>query len=157
MECDVKKFIEACRKIFCKESKSGNWFKWVACVTLTIIAGAALLAFIVDPHYRYRLPRFYDTVFYEAYATAPRLLSDYEYDVLMLGSSMARNFYIDDIEKAFNGKALKIAAAGASSYDLKKLFDTAAEAKGKDLKKMVYLLISYQVQSFLPRGRGRYG
>ena len=143
MECDVKKFIEACRKIFGKESKSGNWFKWVACVTLTIIAGAALLAFIVDPHYRYRLPRFYDTVFYEAYATAPRLLSDYDYDVLMLGSSMARNFYIDDIEKAFNGKALKIAAAGASSYDLKKLFDTAAEAKGKDLKKMVYLLDIY--------------
>ena len=139
----MKKIIEVCRKIFGKENKPGNWFKWVAAVTLTIIAGAALLVFVVDPHYRYRLPRFYDTVFYEAYSTAPRLLSDYDYDVLMLGSSMARNFYIDDIEKSFNGKALKIAAAGASSYDLKKLFDTAAKAKGNKLKKMVYLLDIY--------------
>ena len=97
----MNKFIEVCRKVFCRESNSGKWFKWVVAVVLTVILGAAVLAFIVDPHYRYRLPHFYDTVFYEAYATAPRLFRDWNYDVLMLGSSMARNFYIDDIEKAF--------------------------------------------------------
>lgn len=139
----MKEFFAICRKICGKEHDSGKWFKWVAGSVLTIVLGAALLAFVIDPHYRYRLPGFYDTIYYEAYATAPRLLKDFDYDVLMLGSSMARNFYIDDIEKAFGGKALKIAAAGASSYDLKKLFDTAVAAKGKKLRKVVYLLDIY--------------
>lgn len=145
----MNKFIEVCRKVFCRESNSGKWFKWVVAVVLTVILGAAVLAFIVDPHYRYRLPHFYDTVFYEAYATAPRLFRDWNYDVLMLGSSMARNFYIDDIEKAFGGKVLKISAAGASSYDLKKLFDTAVDAKGDKLKRVIYLLDIYAVNKTL--------
>lgn len=145
----VKKIVEFLRKISGHENDPGKWFKWVVAVVLTVVLGAALLAFIVDPHYRYRLPRFYDTVFYEAYATAPRLLSDYEYDLLMLGSSMARNYYIDDIEKAFGGKALKISAAGASSYDLKKLFDTAVDAKGDKLKRVIYLLDIYAINKTL--------
>ena len=141
----MNKFYDSIRKIFSRQSDAGKWFKWVAITALGIVGGAALLSFVVDPHYRYRLPRFYDTVFYEVYATAPRLLSDYEYDVLMLGSSMVRNFYIDDIENAFKGKALKIAASGASSFDLKKLFDTAYSAKGDKLKKVIYALDIYAV------------
>ena len=145
MEFIVNKITEIIRKTFGTYCDPGKWFKWVVIVVLVLILGAALLAFVVDPHYRYRLPRFYDTVFYEAYAIAPRLLKDFDYDTLMLGSSMARNYYIDDIEKAYNGKALKISAAGASSYDLKKLFDTAVEAKGGKLKHIIYLLDVYAV------------
>ena len=141
----MNKFYESIKKLFLKESNPRSWFKWSVIIVLTVVLGAALLAFVVDPHYRYRLPRFYDTVFYEAYATAPRLLCEWDYDVLMLGSSMARNFYLDDIEKSFHGKALKISAAGSSSYDLKKLMDTAAAAKGDKIKKVIYLLDIYSV------------
>ena len=146
----MKRFFELIRKLFSKESDAGSWFKWSAGIVLAIILGAALLAFVVDPHYRYRLPRFYDTVFYEAYATAPRLLKDWDYDVLMLGSSMARNFYLDDISNTFGGKALKISAAGASSFDLKKLLDTAVAAKGDKIKKVIYLLDIYAVNKVHP-------
>lgn len=146
----MKRFYELIRKLFFKESDAGSWFKWSAGTVLTIVLGAALLAFVVDPHYRYRLPRFYDMVFYEAYATAPRLLDEWDYDVLMLGSSMARNFYLDDISNVFGGKVLKISAAGASSYDLKKLADTAVAAKGDKIKKIIYLLDIYAVNKVRP-------
>ena len=69
-----------------------KWCLFTIFVTFGIIGCAALLVYIVDPHYRYRTPSWYDMVYYEIYATAPHILRSREYDLLMLGTSMTRNF-----------------------------------------------------------------
>ena len=72
-----------------------SWRKWsitTIAVSFSVVLGAALLTFVVDPHYRYRAPFFYDMVYYEIYATAPHILKNQKYDLLMLGTSMTRNF-----------------------------------------------------------------
>jgi len=66
-------------KIINAEIPYKRWCKIVILAVLGIIFGAVALVYVVDPHYRYRLPGFYDTVYYELYATAPRLLRDMEY------------------------------------------------------------------------------
>ncbi len=144
------KFFGFCRGLFLLEMSPGAWWKSVVSVTFAVIVGIALLSYIVDPHYRYRLPTWYQTVYYEAYATAPRLLRDMDYDVLMIGSSMCRNFYLNDIDAAMGGKSVKISASGATAWDLKKLFDTALEAKGPGLKKVIFCLDAYALNKTDP-------
>ena len=132
-------------KISSAEIPYKRWCKVVILTVLGIIFGAVALVYVVDPHYRYRLPGFYDTVYYELYATAPRLLRDMEYDTFVLGSSMTRNFFLDDIDAALGGKSVKLAASGATTTDLKKFFDIAREAKGNSLKRVVLSLDIYSM------------
>ena len=140
-------------KICCAGTSGRIWSVIVAAVTLSVVLGAALLAFVVDPHYRYRMPFFYDTVYYEIYATAPQLLKSEDYDLFMLGTSMTRNFFIEDIEKTFDCKAIKFAASGGTMGDLKKFFDTAYQAKGDKLKRVIFSLDIYPLNKSTPHWR----
>ena len=126
-------------------NNSGKWFKAVVISVLALVCGSALLVFIFDPYYRYRWPVFYDALYYKSYATAPRLFRQFDFDMLMLGSSMAGNFFISDIDNEFKCKSLKISVDGASSYDLKKLFDYAVAVKGGKIKQVIYLFDIYAV------------
>lgn len=146
----MKELFEKVKKIVGKEISFSLWWKLVVFTVSGIIGSAALLVFIVDPAYRYRLPKFYETVYYEIYATAPRLLSDMDYDLFMVGSSMCRNFFLEDIDRAFNCKSLKFAAAGATTMDLKKFVDLAVEAKGEKLKRIVFSLDIYALNKTTP-------
>ena len=130
-------------KIISAEIRYKRWCKLVVFAVLAVICGAVALVFLVDPHYRYRLPVFYDTVYYELYATAPRLLCDLEYDTLVLGTSMTRNLFLDDIDSALGGRSIKLAASGGTPADLKLFFDIARKAKGDKLKKVVFSLDIY--------------
>ena len=132
-------------KIIQAEIPYKRWCKAVLFTVLGIIFSTVALVYVVDPHYRYHLPWFYDTVYYELYATAPRLLRDMEYDTLVLGSSMTRNFFLNDIDSALGGKSVKLAASGATTTDLKKFFDIAREAKGESLKRVVFSLDIYSM------------
>ena len=132
-------------KIINAEIPYKRWCKIVILAVLGIIFGAVALVYVVDPHYRYHMPWFYDTVYYELYATTPRLLRDMEYDTLVLGSSMTRNFFLNDIDSALGGKSVKLAASGATTTDLKKFFDIAREAKGESLKRVVFSLDIYSM------------
>ena len=66
-----------------------------------------------------------------------------DYDVLMLGSSMVRNFFLNDIDRALKCRSLKLSAAGCTMEDLCKLFDMAVEVRGKGLKQLLWALDIY--------------
>ena len=146
----LKKTVDLFIRVTGYEISPRRWCKVVLLTTFIAVAGAALLVFAVDPHYRYRLPFFYDTVYYQLYATAPRLLRDLDYDTLYIGSSMTRNFYLSDIDRTLGVKSIKLAASGATSIDLKKFFDIAREAKGEKLKKVVFSLDVYSLNKTEP-------
>ena len=146
----MKKILAFLNGIYSFPLPYTKWWKIVTICVFSIISAAALLVYIVDPHYRYRLPKFYDTVYYEIYYTAPRLIKDSDFDLFMLGSSMCRNFYLDDIDRTFHCKSLKFAAAGATTFDLKKFIDLALEAQGKKLNRIVYSLDIYALNKTEP-------
>ncbi len=90
---------------------------------------------------RYRKPAFYKPMFRECYAIAPGMMRHFDYDCLLLGSSMVRNFTLSDINRVFRtDKSLKLSASSASSQDLKKIADIAFQAKGSSLKTVIYAL-----------------
>ena len=125
----MKKFLIFIRKVLKAETSAKKWSVFTVSVSLGIVLGAALLVFIVDPLYRYRKPFFYDMVYYELYATAPHILKTQQYDLLMLGTSMTRNFFIEDIDSAFNAQSVKLAASGGTIPDLCKFFEIAKASR----------------------------
>ena len=143
----IRKFLQ---KVIRAEINYGKWSILVISVSLGIIAGAALLAVVVDPHYRYHEPWFYDKVYYEIYATAPSILQREDYDLLMLGTSMTRNFFIADIDQTFGCRSVKLAASGGTMIDLKKFFDVAVAAKGDKLTQVVLPLDIYPLNKTVP-------
>ena len=139
----MNKLFEKLKQINNVELSYKKWITLTITISLGIVVGAALLAFIVDPLYRYRKPFFYDIVYYELYATAPFFLRNYDYDHLMLGSSMCRNFFIDDINKTLECNSFKLAAAGCSAEDLTVFMDIADKTKGNKLKRITLSLDIY--------------
>lgn len=141
----MNRFLDKIQRVVTAEMSCRRWCFLVVFTVLGIILGAVALVFTVDPHYKYRLPRFYDTVYYEIYATAPRLLSDLQYDTFFLGSSMTRNFFLEDIDRILGGKSIKFAASGATTADLVKFFNVAVDAKGRELKRVIFSLDIYSM------------
>ena len=133
------------KNIFSKEISPRKWCFFTITVSAVIIFGAALLVYIVDPHYRYRRPFLYKMAYYELYATAPHILKNESYDCLMLGSSMTRNFFINDIDSTFGCKSVKLSASGATTADLRKFFDIASESKGDSLRCVILSLDIYSL------------
>lgn len=146
----MKKIWLFFRKLFDQETSCRKWSIFTVSATAFFVLGAPLLVFIVDPFYRYHEPFFYDMVYYELYATAPRILKHQQYDLLMLGTSMTRNFFLSDIDKAFGCKSVKLAASGGSVIDLCKFFDIARKAKGAKLKRTVLSLDIYPINKSKP-------
>ena len=139
----MKKFLIFIRKVLQAETSAKKWCIFTVSVSLGIVLGAALLIFIVDPLYRYRKPFFYDMVYYELYATAPHILKTQQYDLLMLGTSMTRNFFIEDIDSAFNAQSVKLAASGGTVPDLCKFFEIAKASRKDKLQRVVLSLDIY--------------
>lgn len=139
----MKKFLDFLRNMYKTEVSAFKWCVFTVTVTAAVIAGTALLVYIVDPLYRYREPFFYDMVYYELYATAPHILRNQDYDLLMLGTSMTRNFFLSDIDAAYGCRSIKLAASGGTIEDICKMFDVARKSKGDKLKKVVLSLDIY--------------
>ena len=130
-------------KIIKAQVSHAIWCRLVVFTVFIVIGGAALLVYAVDPFYHYRSPSFYDKVYYEVYATAPGLMRDEDFDTIMLGTSMVRNFYISDIDNAFHCKSIKFAASGGTMEDLKKMLDVAIAEKNGRLKRVILSLDIY--------------
>jgi hypothetical protein len=131
------------KKLFQAEMSYKKWCILTIAISIGIILGAILLVFIVDPHYRYRDPVLYKKAYIELYAIAPQILKREDYDLLMLGTSMTRNFFIEDIDSAFHCRSVKLAAAGGTIPDLCKFFEIARKSKGDKLKRVVLSLDIY--------------
>ena len=142
---DIKKIQDLIGKVMDCGLSAKKWCILTIAVAFGIVGGAALLVFTVDPHYRYHAPWFYDTVYYEIYATAPHLLKYEEYDLFMLGTSMTRNFYLEDINQTFHCNSIKFAASGGTIRDLCKFFEIASTEKGKKLKRVILSLDLYSM------------
>lgn len=139
----MKKIWKFFKKLSDAETTHRKWCVFTLSATAFFVLGTPLLVFVVDPFYRYHEPLFYDMVYYKVYATAPRILKHQNYDLLMLGTSMTRNFFLSDIDSAFNCKSVKLAASGGTIADLCKFFEVSHKAKGEKLKRVIFSLDIY--------------
>lgn len=78
--------------------------------------GAAILLFfggvmfLVDPYFQYRLPEA-DYVLTDRFCTE-NMIEKYDYDAVLVGSSMCQNFEMDELDAACGGEVLKAVKGG---------------------------------------------
>lgn len=98
-------------------------------VALLIICGSAIFA--IDPYYHYHTPWFglQATPFQERYCNAG-LAEHFDYDSVIIGSSMTENFRASWFDEAFGCKTMKLSYSGARSINTKTIMEKVFEHGG---------------------------
>lgn len=134
----------AARPFFSSEMSPAKWAKLVMASSVLILALSAALTIAFDPCFRYRKPSLYPPVYSQAYDKVPGILRHFDYDSLLIGSSNAQNFRIDDFNRLMNDRQLvKATAAGMTPATMKLFFDIARKARKAELKKVYATLDTY--------------
>ncbi len=105
------------------------WCCIVLFSVLGVLLGAALIVYTVDPLFRYRYPSIVQNV-YLGRMQLPGILRNETHDLILIGSSMAQNFKLDDLREAFQVKApMKCTKSALRSPEIADFLDIAAEQK----------------------------
>ncbi|MBB6734908.1 copper amine oxidase N-terminal domain-containing protein [Cohnella zeiphila] len=93
---------------------------------LLLIAVFCLATFLFDPLQFYRQATWYPPIFstQERYQN-PGLARNYDYDTIILGTSMTENFLPSVVDKALHGKTLKLSMEGSMAEEQYKIADLA--------------------------------
>jgi len=99
------------------------WLRKFIIYTLLIILIMHVISYIVDPFYQFRVR---DNVYFNnVRMTSPGLIKNYEYNTLMLGSSMIQNFDMEYFRNEIGGAPLHIGIGGLQLKDMSELLQLA--------------------------------
>jgi hypothetical protein len=121
-----------------------TWVKNWLILSFGIVFIIFIFNFIVDPFEYYRKATIYK-VYYkndERYRN-PGLIKNYDYNSVLIGSSMTQNFLISDLNTIMN-KTIKITARGLSPYEISIIFNKLFN-DNKNIKKC---LISIDISTY---------
>jgi hypothetical protein len=98
-------------------------FLLLSILTLFIMG---VLNFILDPFQQYRKAGFYRPIYDNERYLNPGLAKTYDYNQVVIGSSMTENFILSDVKDilGFN-KPIKFCMSGATAYEIKIMLDSA--------------------------------
>lgn len=100
-------------------------FKILIC-SILLLGLVVLLNYVVDPLQFYRKASFYTPTFSpEQRYQNPGLARNYEYDTIIIGSSMTENFVPSYIDEKLGVKTLKLSMSGASAREEKLMAEVA--------------------------------
>ena len=105
-------------------------FILVVVISLIFLSIQGSIIYLVDPYLRYRKP-IYNKIVGSTGSPAlyPGILRNYEYNSVVLGTSMAQNFKVKDLNKDIGGNFINIAQSGAHISEILDLFEVAKEKK----------------------------
>ena len=115
---------------------AGRWITSFFAVVLTVVLLLAGIAYLIDPFFQFRVKD-------NAYMLVGRFVSgglirNYDYDTLIIGSSMTQNFDMDVFRSELGVKPLHIGLGGISADETKRLVKAANDA---DKVKHYYICI----------------
>jgi len=107
---------------------SRRWGAIVISSSLGVLLGIALIVFTIDPYQVYRRPTLYKPLFADAYNTIPGIIRNYDYDGIVLGSSMCQNFRLSEVEACLGWrKGVKLTPSGCTPATVNLFFTLASK------------------------------
>ena len=104
---------------------------WTISLTALFCSILGLLNFIIDPLQFYRQASFYQPSFTdEQRYQAPALARNWDYDTIIIGSSMTENFIPSEVDKAIEANTVKLSMSGCSARE-EKLINEVALREGQ--------------------------
>ena len=122
---------------------SKRWFVSLISITMVIVILFGALQFYLDPLLQYggeRGPLTY-RVYDERYSN-PGIAKNYDYNAVLVGSSMVENTDVSELDDLFNCKTIKVPFAGGTSYNHKKILDVCFNS-GHQIDKVFWALDEY--------------
>ncbi|SYX86450.1 hypothetical protein [Paenibacillus alvei] len=117
-----------------EEIKNIDLKKWsfsiVSMIFITLLV-PALMVYIVDPLQFYRASSDQIYYAYERYQN-PGLAKNYEYDKIIIGTSMTENFIPSHVDKMLSGKSLKLSMAGSTIKEQSMMTKLALNSRETD-------------------------
>lgn len=107
----ISKVIIKMRKI-----TKRKWILLIICIVMAVLIVCNLLTYIVDPFFQYRFKD--NQYFIHTRYCAPGLIKTYDYDTIIIGSSMTQNFDMDLFRTELDCSPLHIGVGGMSDEDL---------------------------------------
>lgn len=111
-----------------------KYAKFSITLTLVLLILVVTLQISIDPLYQYHKPWFglKPVVTDERYHNAG-IAKNFDYENVIIGNSLAENFYVSDVEKVFGGKTVKLTAAGSHTSDWKYTLDILKDRKPNNI------------------------
>jgi|APSaa5957512535_1039671.scaffolds.fasta_scaffold22402_2 hypothetical protein len=128
-------------------------FKFKKYTILSLISFTFLLilsattVFLIDPYQHYRKAEFYKPYSFDNRYMVWGLLKNYDYDSVLIGSSMTANFRKDYVDDDLNLNILRVPLPGATAYEENLLIQKALQNK-----KLSTVIIGLDLVSFI-RGK----
>lgn len=99
---------------------------WTISLTAVFCFILGVFNYIIDPLQFYRQANFYKPSFStEQRYQNPGLARNWEYDTIIIGSSMTENFVPSEVDKGLGGKTIKLSMSGASAHEERMITDLA--------------------------------
>jgi len=103
-----------------------KWISKFLIFNFIFVLIVGLFNFVVDPLQQYRKANFYKPHFTNARYLSPGLAKNYNYDSIIVGSSMAENFILSNVEEKLKfNRVIKFAAGGATAYEIKNILSVS--------------------------------
>ncbi len=109
-----------------KNLTSAQWLRRFLALALAALAVLAAIVYIIDPYYNYRA---YDHKYkLDKIFSVPGVVKNYDYDAIVIGSSMTQNFDMDSFREKLGQNPVKATLGGITSAEISALFKLAQES-----------------------------
>ncbi len=140
----MKKILPHLKKIIGRIDRrytSRHWTAVIVIATLAILTLPAIITIVLDPFMRYHAP--FDWAmpeFSREYYQIPGVLRHFDYDTVVVGSSMSQNFRIDEFESALGGRTVKATARGLLPATGRLFVEIAEESRHGEVRRVYWAL-----------------
>ncbi len=127
--------------------KAQTWLISMIILSAVALSGFAGLMFLLDPLLQYgkeSAPLTY-YVYSEMYSN-PGIAQHYEYDTVLVGTSMIENTDVDEFDKLMHTKAVRLPYSGGTALNMKTILDLCFSS-GNDIRAVYWELDEYQLFS----------
>lgn len=109
-----------------KNLSSAQWLRRFLALVLAVLAILAALVYLIDPYYHYRA---YDHKYkLDKIFSVPGVVKNYDYDTIIIGSSMTQNFDMDSFRRELGQNPIKATLGGMDWPEMAALLQLAQDA-----------------------------
>ena len=109
-----------------KNLSSTQWLRRFLALVLAVLAILAALVYLIDPYYHYRA---YDHKYkLDKIFSVPGVVKNYDYDTIIIGSSMTQNFDMDSFRRELGQNPIKATLGGMDWPEMAALLQLAQDA-----------------------------
>ncbi len=122
-----------------------NWVRYFFSIVLSILIFIIFFNYLVDPFQHYRKAKLYsfDYSGNQRYLN-PGLAKNYDYNSIIIGTSMTENFTLDKT-KQFLNNPIKLSIAGGTAFEIKQILDISLSVD----KNVETIILGLDLYSFL--------